>query len=300
MTRVDWDDIRFFLAVAQKGKVAQAATSLSVNYTTVTRRISDLESKLKVRLFDRSSAGWAMTIAAEHILPYAIRMQEDATAFDRTAFGQDAQLEGEIRIATSDAVAARLLVPNLAKLQHAHPRIRVALLTSDSPVNLDLREADLAVRISSKPPDHLVGKRIATVGFGVFASKRYAEGHEELDSEDVAVLTWTAQRDKKPPWVRQSFPRASLGPQFDSAFPMLCAVKKSVGIALLPHFLIAREPGLVCLPERGERATELGLWILHHPDLRTSAKVRVLSGFLAEILLGQIEQIEGPKPTAVT
>ena len=213
MQKVNWNNIRYFLAVAREGSVSKAAESLGVNYTTVVRRIDAFEDRLHTRLFDRLPGSYVLTAAAEAVFEEALAMEERAMAFDRGLFGQDRKLSGRLRVATSDAVATKLLIPCLGTFQEKHPDIQLEMVTSDRLVNLDLREADIAVRMTGKPPEHLIGKEIVEVSYGVFASKRYVSTHKRLNHPNVRALTWVS--DQEPPgWWKSEFGKASPGPPF--------------------------------------------------------------------------------------
>lgn len=284
-----WDDIRFFLAVARERSVSKAASALGVNYTTVVRRIDAFEARLEMRLFERLAGGYVMTAPAEAVYAEASSMEERALAFDRALFGHDQKLLGRLRVATSDAVATRLLVPNLARFTDHHPAIELELLTSDSLVDLDLREADIAVRMSGAPPEHLIGQRISGLAYAVYASKRYHRAHGVLDDPAVQLLTWVGEQPTS--WREPDFARATLGPRFDSPLALLAAIHAGLGVGLLPCFLAASERSLVRLGEPIEY--DWGLWVLSHPDTRTTARLRAFRGFLVETLAGQRSKLLG-------
>ena len=156
---MNWDHVRFFLAVAREGSVSAAARQLRVNYTTVVRRIDAFEDHLNTRLFERLPGGYVLSAAAEAVYEEAAAMEDRAVAFDRILFGQDRKLGGRLRVATSDAVATTLLIPHLERFQNAHPDIQLEVATSDSVVSLDRREADVAVRMTGPPPNTSSARR---------------------------------------------------------------------------------------------------------------------------------------------
>ena len=286
---MSWDDIHTFLAVAHEGSVAQAARDLGVNYTTVVRRIDAFEERLNTRLFERLPSGYAMTAAAEAVFDEAQAMSEHAAAFDRALFGHDRRLSGRLRVATSDAVATQLLLPRLGRFQEQHPEIDLEITTSESLVNLDVREADVAVRMSGAPPPHLIGKKIVEASYGVFASKRFRAAHRRLNVAKVRVLTWIAD-EQRPEWYTREFPNATQGPKFDSSLALLAALRAGLGIGSLPDFLVTGERSLVRV-NRHPVESGWGLWILSHPDTRTTARLRAFRRFLAEILSEQRDGI---------
>ena len=286
---MNWDDIRYFLTVAREGSVPRAAKRLGVNYTTVVRRIDAFEDRLSTRLFDRLPGGYVPTAAAEVVFEEALAMEERAVAFDRRLFGQDQRLSGRLRVATSDAVASRLLIPRLHRFQQAHPNIQLEIASSDNVVNLDLREADVAVRMTGAPPEHLIGKEIVHAAYGVFASKRYRAAHKRLNHPNVRALTWIANKES-PPWRQREFHKTTQGLRFDSPIALLAALQAGLGIGSLPEFLVARERSIVRVNRRPVESG-WGVWILSHPDTRTTARLRAFRAFLAEILNEQRDRI---------
>lgn len=280
-----WDDIRYFLAVAREGSVARAAKFLGVNYTTVTRRIETFEKRLNVRLFSRLAAGYVMTAAAEAVFEEAVAMEDRALAFDRGLFGQDSRLSGRLRIASSDAVATRLLIPYLQQFQELHPGIQLEVATSDSIVSLDLRDADVAVRLSAAPPDHLIGQKTVEATYSVFASQEYLREHKALNSPMTRVLTWIAD-DHQPTWWPREFPQAIQGSKFDSPIALLTAIQAGLGIGALPDFLVNDADNVTAI-NQGQIDSGWRLWILSHPDTRTTMRLRAFREFVGQILTAQ-------------
>ncbi|MEO1204529.1 MAG: LysR family transcriptional regulator, partial [Pseudomonadota bacterium] len=157
---MNWDDARYFLAVCRQGSVSAAGKQLGVNHTTVSRRIAAFESGLSTRLFDRTRDGYVMTQAAENLYDDAVRMEECAQAMDRTAFGRDAELSGSLRLTVPYDFANQLIAPVLPAFRAAYPAIELELLTTTGLMDLSAREADLAIRLTAKPPDYLVGRKV--------------------------------------------------------------------------------------------------------------------------------------------
>ncbi len=288
---MNWDHVRFFLAVAREGSVSAAARHLGVNYTTVVRRIDAFEDHLNTRLFERLPGGYVLTAAAEAVYEEAAAMEDRAVAFDRILFGQDRKLGGRLRVATSDAVATTLLIPHLERFQNAHPDIQLEVATSDSVVSLDRREADVAVRMTGTPPEHLIGKEIVEASYGVFASKRFRAAFKRLNHPSVPALTWF--RDEgSPAWRQREFDKTTQGLRFDSPIALLAALHAGLGIGSLPSFLVAHDKDIVRVNRRPVDSG-WGLWILSHPDTKTTARVRAFRSFLAEILNEQRDDIGG-------
>src|SRR5918997_5171671 len=160
-SRMDWEDLRYALAVADASSLAAAARGLGVNHTTVLRRVNGFEERLGLRLFDRLPTGYALTAGGEELLAAARRMAETVTELERKLSGQDLRLEGTLRVTTTDTLMAPLLPPVLARFRALHPGIVVEVATANAFANLTRRDADVAIRPALEPPETLVGRRIS-------------------------------------------------------------------------------------------------------------------------------------------
>jgi len=282
---MDWDDLRFFLAVARTRGIAAAADELGVNQTTVSRRIAALEKRLAARLFDRLPGGYVPTPAGAAVLEHAARMDGEANAVERNVAGRDRSLSGSLRVTIAELVAVYLLLPRLGEFRARFPEIELEVLSTDAPLDLGALEADVAVRVCEHAPDdHLVGRRLATVRYAVYASKRYVRRQRDLDAPTTAALAW-AKRPGFPPWLTQTFPHARVVLRFDSILSMVAGLRADLGLALLPCFAGEQEPDLVRVRTSG--LSSWGIWVLSHADLRATARVKAFRDFVCEVFESQ-------------
>ena len=235
----DWDDLRFFLAVSREGSASRAGAKLGVNHTTVARRISALEDRLGARLFDRSVEGYEMTQSAEDMYAHALAIEERVLAIDREIAGQDRELKGPLKLTASHDVASRLLAPYLGAFREAYPGIDLELLTTTGLVDLAAREADIALRLTAKPPDFLVGRRVMPLRHGVYASPNYLR--EPCETERVVLFRGDTGT---PEWVRNHFPDAEVTLRVDDVTTMLAAVREGAGLARMPCYIGGSEPAV--------------------------------------------------------
>jgi DNA-binding transcriptional LysR family regulator len=288
---MDWDDVRIFLAVAREGSFSGAAKALKVNHTTVSRRITSFEQKLQVRLFDRlSSGGLATTTEAEGILEHAQEMEVQAQAMDRQLMGRNAKLDGKLRVTMPDVVA-QLLMPRMTEFQQQYPDIELEFITTYTPLNLGAREADIAVRVTETPPEYLIGKRIAKLRHGIYATADYLEKFPDLNHPDARALAWLNDPGR-PPWVQDFFPNITMGARFDTGTGLTHAVASHLGVSRLTCFDADSFKQLYRLPI-DLPLSNWGVWILSHVDLRATARVRVFREFLSEALGDLKPLIEG-------
>ncbi|MEO3415112.1 LysR family transcriptional regulator [Roseovarius sp. CAU 1744] len=291
----DWDDIRYFLAVARSGSIRAAAAAIDVNHSTVSRRVDAFESRLGARVFERLPKGYFLTEAGEHILDLAQRIEADAMAVERRLAGRDANLGGILKVTLPNTVATKLIMPDLITFAEANPEIRLDLDVSLSMADLAWRQADVAIRISNDPPGNLVGRRLVKYARSIYASPDYLA---ERDLASSGGLEWIGWNDavENPQWVRESpFPDAPVKHCVPNTLTHLEAAKNGMGICMLPCFVGDTEPGLRRLPP-GNTEPDREIWLLTHEDLRNTARVRRFMDFMADAIISKRDLLEGRCP----
>ncbi|MDJ0908100.1 MAG: LysR family transcriptional regulator [Woeseiaceae bacterium] len=284
---MNWDDVRYFLAVCREGSVSKAGKKLAVNHTTVARRITAFEDKLGSRLFDRTRDGYVMTQAAENIFDKAREMEDYAQAIDRAVVGRDAELRGSLRLTVPYDFANTIIAPQLPRFRREYPAIDLELLTTTDRLDLGARAADIAVRLTSKPPEYLVGREVLPLRHGVYAT----QGYLRRMGEQPDVVLFRGDTDM-PEWVTQHFPGARVALRTDNLTTVLSAVAAGVGLARMPCFEADSDRRLRRLDLKLTPST-WGIWILNHVDLRSTARVRVCREFLIDIIESQRSLILG-------
>ncbi len=286
---MNWDDLRFFLALSREGSVSGAGRQLGVKHTTVARRIGAFEERLGTRLFDRLPDGYAMTQAAENMFEHAVAMEALAQAVDREVFGQDAELAGPLKLTVGHDQANLLILPKLRAFTEAFPHIELQLLTTTGLVDLAAREADIAVRLTAKPPDYLVGREIMRLRHGIYGTTRTLR---KL-SDPVNVILFRSDADH-PPWVTENFSNARTALRVDDVSSMAAATGNHLGLSRMPCYIGDSDAGLRRL-DVPLKPSDWGVWILSHVDLRATARVRVCREFLLEAIEQQRPLIQGEK-----
>ena len=278
----DWDDLRFFLAVAREGSVTAASSRLGVNQSTVSRRINTFEAGIGVRLFDRHSSGFSLTLAGEDLLRHVVRMEEATQAIDRQLAGRDNELSGELRVTTSQVIVRYLLIPELADFQAQYPGIRVVFDVSNDLYNLSAREADIAIRATSGDvPDTLIGQSVGDIHFGVYGRKELLQHWQQGETE----LPWIGEDDDslKPDWLPQGNVALLPSMRSNDVQVTLDLIQAGVGIGRLPVFAAVGERGLCKFGPAGDAANK-SVWILRHADMRRVERIRVFSRFFSEVI----------------
>lgn len=284
---LDWNDLRYFLAVAETGSTRAAGQSLGVSQTTAARRIAALEQRLGLSLFERRQAGYRLTPAGEALVPQARQVGDAASEFAAAAAAQTRDISGTVRLTTLDIYAVTVLAPILRDLHEAYPEIRIEVDTSQEIRDLAGGAADVALRSSKSPAGGgLVGRRIADDPWTLYCSRDYADAHGIPRTREQLLRhvfiggggerIWTAYRD----WLRRYDLEGAVAMHHESGTGLLAAVRAGFGLAVLPDFIGRHEPDLVrCLPPRADDGS--GLWLLTHERLRHTPRVRAVLDFLA-------------------
>jgi DNA-binding transcriptional LysR family regulator len=290
---MNWDDIKIFLAMVRHATVRAAADLLGTSHSTVARRIIALEKGLGVRLFDRTAHGYNLTPAGKDILATAESMEREVMTLERRVVGRDQKLTGHVRVATSDFLATHLLIPSLPAFGRQYPEINVEIVTGYESLDIEKREADIALRITPKPPPHLVGKRLAAVAFAPFVSRDYLRQHDLQPSTSCWIGYQRNASEATPDWVHNSaYPHLPVRGVFESLLSQLSAARAGLGIGMLPCLLGDPDPLLVRL-EPGKQPPILELWLLTHRDVRTTARLRTLMQFIAGVMGQNKALLEG-------
>lgn len=293
----NWDDLRFFLAIAREGSLSGAARNLRVNHSTVFRRIGAFEERLGVRLFERLPGGYVLTPAGEKMHEAAVKIEEEVAAIGRKLRGQDLRLKGSLRITTIDMLALWLLPRHLTRFRQDYPGIELEVSVSNAALNLTKREADIALRIDNKPPASLVGRRVARLVFAVYGARDYRHRRPEKALETHDWIGFDAEHGALARRFAEFLPEVKPAYRVNSVAAAVAATMAGMGLAPLPCAIADREAKLerVCdLPD----SFTLELWLLTHEDLRRTARIRAFMDFMAEALAGETELLEGQKPEA--
>ena len=169
---MDWSDLRIFLAIAREGTLGAAARKLGQSQPTMGRRLRALEQSVGQTLFQRTGEGFVLTDEGAAVLPHAERIEEEALAFERQVAGQDQQLDGMLRISSSDWFGVHLLTPVLAEFARLQPRVVVELLTDARLYSLPRREADMVFRIKPFDEPEVISRRLLHIEYGVYLKDR--------------------------------------------------------------------------------------------------------------------------------
>lgn len=291
---LQWDDVRYFLELTRVGSLSGAARKLGVEHSTVARRVEALEHALGIRLFDRLPKGWSLTAEGETLVDQAQRLDQEAQAFSRVALGVSS-LQGTVRLSAPPVMAGHFLVPRLACLRDRWTHIDLEVIGESRDANLARGEADLAVRMSRPTAPGLVARAIGEMGYGLYATPAcVARAPAEwtfLGYDDSLVQVPQQQ------WLNT----VAAGRRFifrsNDLAALLHAARMGLGIAILPHFLAAADATLVPLAEP-VCPIRRQIWLVMHPDVKRSPRVRVVADLLVEVVTGAQALLAGAPSSA--
>lgn len=281
---VDWNGFKVFLAVARAGSLSGAAKQLSVNHSTVFRRLNALEEEMGGRLFERFQHSYQLTALGEEVQTLAKAIENSFNDIERHVVGKDIQPKGRVSLTAPNNIAYHYLPGYLDDFKQMYPDIQVDLIVSNYDFNLDSREADIAIRASSKPPEHLVGKQIASIAWSVFASPQYLNAHQtpknfnELHQHTLIGACEFLTKLAPFKLMETSF-LSQIHVRSNDLVSMSYLAQAGQGLAFLPND--QARPGLIKLFDLGSEMTSQ-LWLLTHPDLRKLARVKLLMRYLSD------------------
>jgi DNA-binding transcriptional LysR family regulator len=286
-----WDDVRFFLAVARAGSLSGAARALRVGHVTVGRRIALFEKRLGATLLNRTPDGFVTTAAGEAMLRQCLAMENAALDLERIVAGRDSLVAGSVRVTATEALGYQLIVPAIAALRQVHPGLQVELVIGVRSLDIARRDADLAVRLARPSGSDLVCRRLGEIGFSLYASPRYLARSvaprrgQGLAGHDLITFTG-APAAAAPFFMGESLEGARVALRCDSPLLQLKAAAGDAGIAELACFLGDASPDLVRIwPD--EPPARRTLWLIMHQDMRRSARLRAVSTAIGDAFRGQ-------------
>jgi len=277
-----WDDIQFLLALIRNGSVRGAAAALKVNHATVSRRMKALEHRFGSRLVQRTPDGYALTSDGQVIYDSGKKIEHELGIARQLVQGSDESVSGKVRITLTD-VLLQLVSPALTTLLTEHPRLELETSVSAQLSDIARRNADIALRLTTQPPDDLVGKKLGKMPIAVYAAKSLGLDPNTVDLNTIAWIRWQEpwRQGNHETWPRNRYPEARVSVRVDSYAALEQMVALGIGVALLTPWSANYRDDLVQLTDTID---ELGidLWVLIHPDLRGVRRMKVVIDALAQ------------------
>lgn len=284
---MDWDDLRFFLALIRQKSLASAAKRLQVTQSTVGRRLTSLEARLGVRLVQRTSEGYVPTLAGEAVRQHVERAEAEMHSVERAVSGLDMRLGGVVRVASTPLLASHVLAPCAAALYTRYPDISMELLSHFLVPDLAAHQADVFVQLRRFDQNGLVIRRIGTLAFGLYASLAYLNRHGDPDPNEgctghhLVAMQDESELSEQAGWLAEIAGRAQVLLRTDSRETLFWAALQAGGLALLPRFRGDREPALRRL-ETPSPPPGAGIWLAVHENIWHVPRIRAVLDCIAE------------------
>lgn len=278
---LDWEDVRYFIALARHGTLAAAARILRVNHATVARRVMNLEAMLGHSLFDRRPTGYVLTAEGKVALDGASAMDEGALSVLRRR-DTSTEINGLVRVTAPRVLADAFIVDRLGDLKERYPALDLELIGEARLMSLAKRESDIALRLGSPKDSELVGRKVGSVAFGFYGSPRC---YEEIKAgQTVSIIGYDADSAFifEASWLARQFHNHRFQFRTNSQIGHAGAARAGYGVALLPRYLGSRDPKLVPVP-LGEPVPIREVWLLVRRDLTKVPRIRAVADYLVDM-----------------
>ena len=284
---LDWNDLKYLLALQRGGSLAAAAKELGATKATVSRRLAALESALGTRLLERKPSGVSLTAAGTAAVSAAREFEQVAASLDaRIATAGDDSPRGTVRFTAPQWIAGRFVIPALPELLQRHPELEVQLVGTNRLLNLAEREADLALRNVRPSQQSLVVRRVAWLGGCVYASDLYLErkgrprSRQDLAHHDLLVYEGLGGMPGFE-WMRDAPGDANIAFSANDPDALLSAASAGLGLCAAPCLLGDVHPALVRVESLGLGRCEM--FLVCPEELHRAPRVRAVSDFVAEV-----------------
>jgi DNA-binding transcriptional LysR family regulator len=279
---MDWEDLRYFAALANAGSLSGAARLIGVEHATIARRVARLEQETGLKLVDRRGRRFLLTADGGKIAAIARTMEEHASAVERVKAGRSSTLEAEVAISAPPAYAAARLAGPLADLRKRHPGIRVRMIGEQRQASLDRREADLAIRLSRPSVGDLTAFKIGEARFRLYASPAYLAA---TPAGAWAFVAYDRDMDAAPQQagLLAMLAGRSVGLRASTLEMQSAFILAGGGVGMLPDFAVEGLDGLV---EADPAAPPIvrEIWLVVHTDMRHAPAIRAVMDCLGRFV----------------
>jgi len=281
-----WDDLRFVLAVAEAGSVNAAASRLQVNHATILRRVASFEQAHGTTIFTRNAKGYAVAPDAVAIIDAIRDVEKSIDAMERVISGKGGQLDGIIRMTSTDSLCQVVLPEIIRSFHRTHPDLTIELHSSNAHLNFSKLDAELTIRPAKKLPAEMVGKEANVLSFRIYGTPTYLNQNPSSKAKDHKWLGVTDLLGKSPVGQWQSgLPKRNLVFMADSFVTLAEMADTGLGLAMLPTCLGEATDSLIAVPNMTDRL-ETKIWVACHYDMVTSPRVSVCMDYFARQLAG--------------
>lgn len=295
---LNWDDLKYFLVMTEQGSLSAAAKKLGLSQPTLSRHLSTLEEAAGAEIFSRTRSGLQLTALGEKMVQYAQDMRDEVHGLERLITGNDTSMSGTVVVSCIESIGAEWLVQNTRPFHDQNPDITVDFKLTNASTDLLRREADIALRLYRPMQNDLVAKKTVSVNYGLYASKEYIDKYgmpltardlkyhkQILPHDDILAMLSKYNRSSVPDRTKATF-------RSNSFSALSAAVKAGYGIGAQSCLLAAQDPDLVRIFD-DKVIYSADLWLVSHPELRRSARIRAMYDYLGDILMTNAKQFAG-------
>jgi len=284
---MDWNTLKVFLSIAHSGSLAGAAKDLKVNHSTVFRRLKNFEDNIQGKVFERINNRYELTQLGLSVLEQAQKIEASFADLDRTIIGKNIEPKGVVKITAPNNIVYRYLSSSLVQFNRDYPEIQINILVSNQMVNMSNRQADIAVRATPAPPEHLMGKLLTRFNWSIYAGDNYQHTHslpeniDQLAGHPLIGATGVLQELSAFRWLEQRFAKAIIT-RADDLTSMSYLAQSEQGLALLPDDQArAGIKKLFSIPQ----IAPSDIWVLTHPDLRNVTRVKLVMQHISQMFI---------------
>lgn len=283
---LNWDDMRYFLALCRKNSFVSAANELRVTHSTVARRITALETSLQTLLFHRNEKGCTVTPAGEKLIVFAEQIESTVLNIEESVSGYNNQLSGSIRIGAPDGIGNCYLAACLGRLQARHPSLDIELVAVPMYYSLSKREIDILITVKKPTVGNVIVRKLTNYKLGMFASEEYlattASITHKKDLKNHQIIGYIDDLlfDSDLQFMEEITPGLTSQFRCTTVVAQMNAVAAGAGIGVIPYFMAHLEERII--PVLPEQIIERGYWLQVNPESRQLARVRATIDFLVE------------------
>ena len=284
MHNANWDNLRYVLAVADRGSLSAAAKTLGVNHATVLRRVAAFEEEHGGPVFEKTASGYRVLADRARVIEAAREVANAMVSVERLMDGARAPVRGVVRISSTDSLCQVVLPSFMARMQAALPELRLDYFSSNAHLDFARLQADIAVRPAERLPDELSGETNAHLTFRTYSAPSRPGGWVGMAGPLV--------RSAPAAWMAANVEPEAIAGGADSFVVLRELCRAGVGVAILPVYLGEGVPGLVARPEL-MADIRVPVWVASYTELRDVPRIRIVREHLLAHLAEQADLLGG-------
>jgi DNA-binding transcriptional LysR family regulator len=281
----DWNDVRYFLAVARSGSTLAAARTLGLSQSTIQRRLVVLEQQLNRQLVERLTRGYRLTALGKEMVPHAEDIEEAVARFERRLAATENAPVGTLRVTCPEGLFDALMSPLIDDFHAQYPGLRAHLVVTERMLDLSKGEAEVAIRGGILSDSNLICRKLSDNPWAVYASRSYIEEHGKPDTpadinrHKIVGFSGDIANAHLAKWFEAVAPGAAITTRSNSIVGLVMAAKSGAGLAILPVQLGDPENDLIRVIEPTPELMSY-VYVLVHPDLQHTPRVRAFLDFI--------------------